>query len=328
MIHSEAVLYSLDSSVTLTDIKQGEIDLKIDGSELIKRMEHHKIQTSIVGKWWHFKFEKIKSPPYILYHQWDIWHLDFPMIAIVWPRKMSWYQERVLRDFFDALRKYNVVTISGWAPGVDSLCHELSIQSGIPTIMVLGAWFRHYLESSKRHLLSHVLEAWWCVISEFRLWQWAAPRTFPQRNRIIAWLADTVFLPGAAAKSGSLITVDFAHSMHVPVCGVPGSIYDASNHWTNEYAFMWKMSFINSFEQYLDTYFTKKQEWNAPSIISELVLTQEQEAILSCIQSWKNTLQGMVHMTWYDVSTLLVHLSEMELFDLITQDAGGERWIK
>gem|GEM_PF-7051459 len=50
MIHSEAVLYSLDSSVTLTDIKQGEIDLKIDGSELIKRMEHHKIQTSIVGK--------------------------------------------------------------------------------------------------------------------------------------------------------------------------------------------------------------------------------------------------------------------------------------
>jgi len=72
---------------------------------------------------------------------------------------MSDYQERVLRDFFLVLQQYHVVTVSGGAPGVDSLAHELSIQSGLPTVMVLGAGFRYCLRSAKRHLVQSVVAA-------------------------------------------------------------------------------------------------------------------------------------------------------------------------
>jgi DNA processing protein len=41
--------------------------------------------------------------------------------------------------------------------------------------------------------------------------------TFPQRNRIVAGLADLVCVPEAREGSGSLITVDFALSMRKPV---------------------------------------------------------------------------------------------------------------
>jgi DNA processing protein len=64
------------------------------------------------------------------------------------------------------------------------------------------------------------------VLSEFRLKQVPSRWTFPQRNRIIAGLADAVFVPAAGEKSGSLITVDFALQMHKDVYSVPGSIYD------------------------------------------------------------------------------------------------------
>jgi len=45
--------------------------------------------------------------------------------------------------------------------------------------------------------------------------------TYPQRNRIIAGLADALFLPEASKNSGSLITVEFAQKLQKPIYGTP-----------------------------------------------------------------------------------------------------------
>lgn len=50
---------------------------------------------------------------------------------------MSDYAQQVLEKLFDSLRHYRIATVSGLAPGVDTLCHDLSIQHGIPTIGVI-----------------------------------------------------------------------------------------------------------------------------------------------------------------------------------------------
>jgi len=135
---------------------------------------------------------------------------------------MSPYAQEFLEEFFRHLQQYDVVTISGMAQGVDDVVHKLSMQYGIPTIAILGQGLGHVMRSGKASMVQKIVDAGGLVFSEFPLKMKSSPWSFPQRNRIIAGLAQCVVLPEAGEKSGSLITVDFAHAMQVPVYGVPG----------------------------------------------------------------------------------------------------------
>jgi predicted Rossmann fold nucleotide-binding protein DprA/Smf involved in DNA uptake len=50
---------------------------------------------------------------------------------------MTIYGKQVVEHLFDFIPYYDVVTISGAAYGVDMLCHRLSIEKFVPTIVVL-----------------------------------------------------------------------------------------------------------------------------------------------------------------------------------------------
>ena len=66
-------------------------------------------------------------------------------------------------------------------------------------------------------------------MSEFKIHSKPTHYTFPQRNRLVAGLADAIFLPEAGEKSGSLITADFGVHMHKPVYGTPNTIFSATS---------------------------------------------------------------------------------------------------
>lgn len=74
-------------------------------------------------------------------------------------------------------------------------------------------------------MIEQIVAAGGLVISEYKLGERPTHYTFPQRNRLIAGLSDVVFLPEAGAKSGSLITVDYAIAMKKPVYATPNSIF-------------------------------------------------------------------------------------------------------
>lgn len=321
MVDEKALLYSLDSVVTLWQLKSWDYSGDFDGEKLKKRMKEREIFGSVVWEDAHYKFSHIHHKPYIIYSSWDIWLLDYPLIAIVWPRKMSVYQERVVRDFFAVLQQYHVVTISWWAPWVDSLAHTLSLQYWLATVMVLWAWFHYYLRSSKRHLLDEIVRSWWLIISEFRLREKPAPRTFPQRNRIIAGLSEMVFLPWAAKKSWSLITVDFAHKMHICVYGVASSIYDDESAGSNAYIAEWKIFPLIEFASCLDLYFTKKnpREKGVPA------LSPDQEVIYKIILESEMTVEDLVKASDRDLSNILSVLMELEIEWVVREVESGKR---
>jgi predicted Rossmann fold nucleotide-binding protein DprA/Smf involved in DNA uptake len=50
---------------------------------------------------------------------------------------MTTYAKDVVEHIFSFLPSYDLVTVSGGADGVDMLCHQLSLQYNIPTIVVL-----------------------------------------------------------------------------------------------------------------------------------------------------------------------------------------------
>lgn len=65
--------------------------------------------------------------------------------------------------------KYDLVTISGFARGVDQQAHQLSLKYQIPTIAVLGGGFQHYLRGKDRDLLTQIVKNGGLVISQFKL---------------------------------------------------------------------------------------------------------------------------------------------------------------
>lgn len=134
-----AYYYSANPEATPGQLKTGEYALDYDISAVSDRMDKLQICGMVNSDPdFHRKLSHIPSPPKVLYWQGDISLLHRPILGVVGPRQMSPYAEKVLDQLFALSPSYDIVTISGLAPGVDTYCHELSLKYNIPTIAVLG----------------------------------------------------------------------------------------------------------------------------------------------------------------------------------------------
>ena len=235
----------------------------------------------------HFKLRRLIQSPYIITAIGDLGVLDKPLLWIVGPRKPSMYATDVLKDLFTYIQWYDIATISWWALWIDSLCHNESIAKEIPTVMVLGEWLRHAMSTHKSAEIQRVIDAWWLVLSEFPPDMQPNRWSFPQRNRIIAWMSEMVFVPAAGKWSWSLISVDYALQMQVPVYSVPWSIYDPTSAWTNQYACEKKILATTDFSLMLQQFFWKKIEEQQPY---SYLKPQAQQALLKLLPLHKDVL--------------------------------------
>ena len=327
---TEKVLYySLDKELWIKQLKTWAYEKKLNTHDLEKWMQENQIHRQLADEeGYHFKFHRIVGKPYVVYYQWNIELLNSSILGIVWPRKVSNYAKNVMRDIFAILPRYDLVTISWGAPGVDTMCHELSLENNIPTIVVLWAWLGYYLQRQQRHLIKKVVDAWWLVISEFKLKQEPTNYTFPQRNRIVAGLSDTVFVPAAGKKSGSLITVDFALQMHTPVASVPASIYDDTSAWSNAYIAEGKIKAIIDFEYFLDRHFILKnlseQQKSPPSDLSK-----EHQAIIDLLREHgEQSLEQLSIWLQVPLSALMAEMTILEMQWLVYEVKPGVYGVK
>jgi DNA processing protein len=250
--------------------------------------------------------------------------LDASLLWVVWPRKASRYAEQVLWDMFHDVSMYDICTISWWAPWIDMLVHKYSLSSDLPTIVVLGWWLLYYMQWNKRNFLDTVVKEWWLVLSEFKLYQEPTPWSFPQRNRIIAWLCDMLFLPAAWKKSGSLITVDFARGIGKPVYGVPWSVYDITSAGSNAYIQEWKISPVIDYGAILDNYFQKKS-WIAK--IQNISLSDMQKIIVSYLWWWSPCDTWMIaDYIGYTYVDTLAELSMLEIIGIVYFEWDESVW--
>ena len=197
------------------------------------------------------QFCSIKNSPAILYAIWNLDILNHQILWIVWPRNMSQYANQVMQALFTQISNSNITTVSWMARGVDHLCHQLSIAYNLPTIAILWGWLRHYRNSSARWFMEQIIQNWWLILSEFKLDFQPTVWSFPQRNRLISWLSNAIFLPEARAGSWSLITADFAHQQHKPIFVAPNPLFSENWIWSNHLVSSWKASLLSDFGQIL-----------------------------------------------------------------------------
>lgn len=146
-----------------------------------------------------------------------------PVVSVVGSRRATSYGKQVARVLGEELARAGVVVASGMARGVDAAAHEGAIAAGGPTWAVWGAGPDRVYPPEHKELAAAITTCG-ALITEYLPGTSPRPHHFPERNRIIAGLAQAVVVVEAAARSGALITARLALDEGREVLAVPGSI--------------------------------------------------------------------------------------------------------
>jgi DNA processing protein len=160
---------------------------------------------------------------------------DTIYLSVVGSRRYSDYGQQCCRELILGLEGRNVTIVSGLAYGIDSLAHQAALQAKLKTIAIPGSGLDLSVLYPKGHieLAREIIYNDGCLLSEFNIYEKAAPWTFPQRNRIMAGICRAVLVIEAEEKSGTLITARLATEYNRDVLSVPGSIFSSSSTGTN-----------------------------------------------------------------------------------------------
>ncbi len=153
-------------------------------------------------------------------------------VAIVGSRQITEYGRRVIEKIVPKLVFAKKTVVSGFMYGVDQYAHLICLKNGGKTIAVLGWGINYPLSGYDAKLANEIIKNGGLLLSE---WDKQKPTlwTFPQRNRLVAALANEVIIIEAAQVSGSLITARIARKLGRKVWAVPGPITSRTSFGTN-----------------------------------------------------------------------------------------------
>lgn len=160
---------------------------------------------------------------------------EFYYLAVVGSRKFTSYGREAVERIIGGLAGYPICVVSGLAMGIDGIAHRAALDAGLPTVAIPGSGLDPAVIYPRVHasLAREIVENGGALISEYEPDLRAAPWTFPQRNRIMAGIAQSVLVIEAEEKSGTLITARLATDYNRNVFVVPGSIFSAPSKGTN-----------------------------------------------------------------------------------------------
>lgn len=166
------------------------------------------------------KLLRVLRPPLVLFYYGDISLLDKPSMAVVGSRDFNEIGANATELIVGDFAKGNVV-ISGLAKGIDSIAHECAIRHGGRTIAVLGSGIENCYPAENKELYEEIKNHH-LLISEYPFNSPPDRKHFPMRNRIIANLADCIFVPQVNSyMSGTMITLSIGLEAGKPIYVAP-----------------------------------------------------------------------------------------------------------
>ncbi|MEI6688177.1 MAG: DNA-processing protein DprA [Thermoleophilia bacterium] len=158
--------------------------------------------------------------------------LTSPLVAIVGSRGASAAGIAFASRLAGELAASGVGVISGLARGIDAGAHQGTLDRGGRTVAVLGCGIDRDYPSATIPLARRIAVDG-AILSEYPPGTPPAPFRFPERNRIVAALADATIVIEAAARSGALITARLALDLGRDVLAVPGAPWSSGAEGTN-----------------------------------------------------------------------------------------------
>jgi DNA processing protein len=146
-------------------------------------------------------------------------------IAIVGTRLPTEYGKETTARLIHELARPDLLILSGFAFGIDSIAHRTALNYHLPTIGVLGHGLDH-LYPAEHLSLSHKMREKGGLLTSF--FHEASPEshTFPLRNQLIAGLCDALIVIESGAGGGSISAANAARAFGKKVFAIPGRITD------------------------------------------------------------------------------------------------------
>jgi DNA processing protein len=169
----------------------------------------------------------IYDPPPVIYVKGELLPEDDWAVAMVGTRHATVYGKEAARHLATGLAQNGVTVVSGLAAGIDAVAHQAALEAGGRTLAVLGSGVDVIYPEQNRRLAEQLVQQG-ALISEYPLGTKPERTNFPPRNRLISGLSLGTVVVEAGARSGALITADFATEQGRDVFAVPGSIFQRS----------------------------------------------------------------------------------------------------
>lgn len=253
------------------------------------------------------RLRQIFDPPYALYIKGRLPAKPDRSVAIVGARMCSEYGRAVAERLAYCLAKKEVCIVSGLARGIDAAGHRGAVDACGVTCAVLGCGVDVCYPRANETLYGEILDRG-CILSEYPPGTQPRPGYFPQRNRIIAGLVDTVVVVEAKERSGSLITADLALEQGRDVYAVPGRMYDALSAGCNGLIRQGAgiISNIEDFARELGVWTEEEQKQSAGENLS---LEKEERLVYSCVDLRPRGLEELLQKTGLSMPVLAESLT-------------------
>ena len=167
------------------------------------------------------RLEDMPDAPLLLYKRGRAGLSPKRAVAIVGTRKPTPYGIAACERLVGELAQYGATVLSGLAYGVDIAAHEASLRAGVPTTAVLAHGLGEVYPSIHRATAIRMLETG-ALVTEYPSGLRSRKEFFPQRNRVIAGLADAVVVIESGREGGSMITAKLAGEYNRPLFALPG----------------------------------------------------------------------------------------------------------
>jgi DNA processing protein len=171
----------------------------------------------------------LELPPPVLHVRgdWSVLAAAHP-VAVVGTRRATEAGRWTATRIAEGISRSGGVVVSGLALGIDGAAHWAAVDSGAPTVAVLGSGHGRLYPRAHVRLAERIVETGGAVVSELAPDVTGNQGTFPRRNRVISGLAKATVVIEAPAGSGALITAGWALEQGRECFLVPGAFGSAS----------------------------------------------------------------------------------------------------
>ncbi len=163
--------------------------------------------------------------PTVLYYRGNANLNESKIISIIGTRSNTDYGKQITEEIIETLQPHQALITSGLAYGIDAVAHKTCVNNNIATVGILAHGLDTIYPAQHKSLAKDMLLNGG-LLTEFRKNTKPDRFNFPQRNRIVAGIADATIVIETAIKGGSMITAEMAYNYNKDLFAVPGKIYD------------------------------------------------------------------------------------------------------
>ncbi len=154
------------------------------------------------------------------------------IISVVGTRNITEYGKDICKQIISDLSDHQIMIVSGLAYGVDTCSHKAALDNNLQTVGVLAHGLDRVYPPANKSLAEKMVKNGG-LLTDYMSCTNPDRENFPQRNRIIAGMADAVIVIEAAKRGGALITAEIANSYNRDVFAIPGKLTDTYSEGCN-----------------------------------------------------------------------------------------------